>query len=78
MTTLELIKKLRTLEQEENRGNDCASYDIDELLESLDEEQPNLSAAMNKIMHKNNHLIDASKALAIVAMERLQKEVAQI
>ena len=78
MNTLELIKKLRRLEQEENRGNLCASYEIDELLESLYEEQPNLSDAMNEIMHKNNYLIDASKALAIVAMERLEKELAQI
>ena len=78
MTTLELIKTLRTLEQQENRGNDCAGYEIDELLESFDEQQPTLSAAMSEVMKKHSYLIEASKALAIVAFEQAQKELAKI
>ena len=78
MTTLEVIARLRYLEQEENKGSDCAGYEIDELLESFDEEQPILSNAMCEVMQKYNYLIDSSKALAIAAMEQAQKELAQI
>lgn len=77
MTTIEIIKTLRTLEQQEKKGSTCAGYEIDYVLETLDQEQPDLSNAMCQVMDKNRYEIEYSMALAIAAMQEAKSKLGQ-
>ena len=62
-------KQLDALEKAELRGDDCAGYEIEDLLEAIHQNYPRISVRMDKLIAENKYQTSWAQVLTMATKE---------